>query len=111
MAVRIVGQNTLTPAVLNTPETLVTIPSSGIYVLTVDATNLVATETLELWLEGKVISTGSEKVRGYHTVDGVAAQPKVRQAGPVSLPFGGTAKLNQVDGTLRAFEWCVEQVG
>jgi len=111
MAVRIVGQGTITPAILNTAETLVVIPSSGIYVLSIDTTNLASTETVEGWFEGKVISTGTEKERAYSTIDGVTARPKVRQVGPISLPFGGTAKLNQVDGTLRAFEWCVEQVG
>lgn len=93
-------------AVISTEHSLAAPSTSGVYVLSVDLTNMAAGDVLEVRLKKKVLTGGT--IHGGYVVtisDAVSVDDAVLISVPVPGPFGVTATLKQIAGTGRAFDW------
>lgn len=97
-------------ATVTTLHTLATVTDAGTYALSVDVSVLVGGATpdiLELTLEKKVRSTSTAKKIHTWTIGPGVQSDSVWESPPFICPHGITAKLKQVQGTSRNFEWAI----
>jgi hypothetical protein len=96
-------------ATLAFDHTLLSTTDSGVYILVVDAANLVNGETLKLTIRRKV-RTG-DTIRDARSVVYQHGQSiPILEVGPITCPFGADFILRQEGGTGRAFPWSVEKL-
>lgn len=95
-------------ATLTTEHTLATITDAGVYVLSLDASNLVGVEELVLKIYGKARSSDSEALIFTASFTGPQIE-KLKQSPALLSPHHWRATLTQYGGTGRAFPWAVYQ--
>jgi hypothetical protein len=112
MAVTAHATGTKTVSVINTEESLTTAAVAGTFTLHVDAINMAAGDVLELRIRQMVLTAGTARVAYYGRWEG--AQPTddmIKISVPISneLAEAGALdfRLNQAEGTARAFPWKV----
>jgi hypothetical protein len=93
-------------ATIGTTHTLATPTAGKTYVLMVDLTNLVAGDVLDIFLQGKVLSTSTFKNVYSPTFAGPQSDPYFMSV-PVPAVNGVQFQLKQTAGTGRAFDWSV----
>lgn len=93
-------------ATLGTEHTLATPTTLNSRVLVVDASALVAGETLTLRIKGKVLTGGTERLIRESVFAGPVYETNV-QSMPAVQTFGGAITLTQTGGTGRSYDWSV----
>lgn len=103
MTVESTGTQTAT---ISTEHTLATPTTAKTRVLTVDLSNLVAGDQVELRIKKKVLTGGTALLAAYATFTG-PVNTVVADSVPVICPYGATLTLKQTAGTGRNFDWTV----
>ena len=103
MALASVGSDTQT-ATIDTEHTLDTETSAGIYVLVVDASNMVAGDIVTLRIKTKYASGGTSRLAFSATYAHVQAEPN-KYSPPIPVDTEIICTLEQTDGTGRDFYW------
>jgi hypothetical protein len=93
-------------ATIGTTHTLATPTAGKTYVLFIDLTNLAAGDILDIFIQGKVLSTSTLKSIYSCTLAGPQADPYFMSV-PVPAVNGVQFQLKQTTGTGRAFDWSV----
>ena len=93
-------------AVIGTKHTLHTTTASGMYMLMVDASNMVNGDKIELSIDVAFRSEGAH-VQTHYATFAHAQADSGKTSVPVVAPFGATFYLKQTDGTARSFDWCI----
>lgn len=93
-------------ATVGTEHTLATPTTAKTRVLTVDLSNLVAGDQVELRVKKKVLTGGSAVLAAYAAFAG-PVNTVVADSVPVICPYGATLTLKQTAGTSRNFDWTV----
>lgn len=91
---------------LNTPETLTTVTTAGVYVLTIDLGNMVSGDTLTVDADVKTL-TGSTAATAMTTTFTDAQAPAVQQSIAVLVEHSCAFVIEQTAGTARSFDWSV----
>ena len=97
-------------AVISTEHSLAAPSTAKTRTLTVDLTNMVNDDRLELRVKLKVLTGGTVRttlVKISKHDPGGAGSPEIFQSVPVWMPFGGDFTLKQTAGTGRDFDWAV----
>jgi hypothetical protein len=105
MTVTVESSGTQT-AVINTEHTLATPTTAKVFSLSVDTNAMVNGDVLELRINLKVLSGGTERLLFYAVFSHVQSEP-IKCSVPVIAPFGATFTLKQTAGTGRNFDWAV----
>jgi len=92
--------------IVNTPSTLATISTEGVFVLNIDTTNMVGGDDLEITVETKVLTGGTSR-QVYSAMYSNAQSDAIKISVPVSSMFEYVAKINQVSGTARSYAWSI----
>lgn len=108
MAVTVEASGTQT-ATINTEHTLSSPTAAKVFALSVDTNAMVNGDVLELRVNRKVLSGGTERLVFYAVFSNVQSEP-IKCSVPVVAPFGASFTLKQTAGTGRAFPWSVESL-
>lgn len=103
MAVTSVGSGTQT-ATIDTEHTLDTETTAGVYVLVVDASNMVNGDVVTFRLKTKYATGGTSRLAFEATYAHAQAMPNIYSP-PVPVDTEIVATLEQTDGTGRDFYW------
>lgn len=109
MALTTVGSGTQT-ATLTTEHSLATTTTAGVFVLSVNLTNLVNGETVRLRVKTKVLTGDTAECVWEYTYSNDQGNIPIVQTPPLLSMFSYEATLTQTGGTGRAFPWSVVQV-
>ena len=90
-------------------QTLATVTSGGSFVLVTDCSGLAGGDKVELRIYTKTKSGGVERLSYTRRYANAQAEP-IKYSPPVPADVSFRATLNQVAGTLRAFDWSILQL-
>lgn len=93
-------------AVINTEHSLAAPTTAKTRVLSVDLSNMVAGDTVELRIKAKVLTGGTIREAYTATYSHAQGAPVVFSV-PVAGMYGSTFTLKQTAGTGRSFDWSV----
>lgn len=108
MAITVESSGTQT-AVIGTEHSLATTTAAKVYDLSVDTSNMINGDVLELRIKRKVLTGGAEALLFYAVFSHAQSEP-VKVSVPVVAPYGATFTLKQTAGTAKAFPWSVESL-
>lgn len=97
-------------ATISTEHTLDTLASADNYLLVVDLTNLVGSDTVELTIYGKCRTGDAEAVAFRRTYGPTALAEPLVSSIPISSPHHMRATLKQIAGTGRTYPWAIYSV-
>lgn len=109
MAVTNAANGTASPAVGAGATTLTTQTTAGVYVLTVNLSNMASGDTVTVKARGKALSGGAAADMMTRTFTGAQTVP-VRQSLPVLAEHEVVFTIEQSAGTARSFPWSVAAV-
>ena len=111
------GSATISTTPYDLPSNSTTVSAQtadGIYQLFLDLSNLTATESYQLRIYEKVVSSGSpgstQRVISDTTISGAQTAQPVYVTSALLLMHGWTYTLTKLQGTDRAISWSIRQV-